>query len=529
MSDTLVGIVSFGNWNFTKLTIESIRSKTKSNLDFFIVFGKDDPTGQFWCNSQNIPFIVHPDNKGFPYSINDIYDYAWLENNYKYLVITGNDIVPYEGCIDTLIDVANTTDYIVISALQYDVRQLCSDFPEARRYFNGDKYLFSDFNSKPWEMYYPKDPFAIADMQMLDIQNCCLYKKEYFDVVGYTDVNCFPCLDPDTLILNDKLLWVPISSINVGDKIVGVDAEIPENSRHRSYRRSVVEEKRYTKADCVKINFSDGRNVICSKNHRWLVRSHTVGKYHWQEAGKLILGNRICAPLTTWKKETSFDAGWLSGLYDGEGCISRSRANFHLSVYQKKGIVLDKIKKGLDSLGIKYHEYHRQSSTAGVLEIDKRQDVLETLGRLQPIRLIEKHSWDGVKTKSKNVDDVYIESIEDLGIRDVVDIQVESGAFLANGLVSHNCYFIDNDLAMRIHKSGMKCCTVVSARFFHFWSRTIHQGSGGSTNKFFELNKSFYVSKWGGLPGQETRVPAIKIDNRAKEEEIIQYWKKAGR
>jgi len=284
MNDTLVGIVTYGNIEFTQLAVQSIRDTCKTPIDFYIVIGKPDDTQTIdWVQTQpDIKFKLHPKNMGFPYSLNDVYDYAWKDNNYKYLIVAGNDIVVYPNCIDGLIELANTTDYECISSLQYDVKDLIGEHPEVSRYFQGGNLAFYEFSSRPWDAFTGQTSETIvADMKLFDIQNCCLYKKSVFEKIGYTDVAFFPA------------------------------------------------------------------------------------------------------------------------------------------------------------------------------------------------------------------------------------------------------YFIDNDYARRIVISGLKCCTLASARFFHFWSRTIHQGVGGTTDRQFKNNESYYRSKWGGNFGSETSTPPIYIGDRLLEEQIIDHWRTA--
>lgn len=280
MAKVLVGMVTFGNMPFSRLTVQSIKKTAKHDVDFFVVVGKpNDAETVQWLTEDKIPFTQHDQNYGFPFSINDIYDYAWVHNDYDYLIIVGNDIVAYPYCVDSLIDLADNSDYLVISALQVDVRSFVTLFPETSQYF-GDNYRIEDFSHECWNLFKDYSPVPqIAEMQLFDIQNCCLYKREAFEIVGYTDVNFYPA------------------------------------------------------------------------------------------------------------------------------------------------------------------------------------------------------------------------------------------------------YYIDNDYARRIVNSGMHCCTLVNARFFHFWSRTIHQGSGGSTNHYFENNRRYYIRKWHGDFGKEAIQAPIKIDTRQNERLIINYWR----
>jgi GT2 family glycosyltransferase len=280
---TLVGIVTFGNLPFTKLTVNSMRETTKNKIDFYLIVGKPGDTATIeWLEQEKIPHKVHDQKYGFPYSINDIYDYARKDHNYDNLIIAGNDIVTYPYAMDSLINLAKDSEYLVISGCQFDVRNLVDMFPETRQYFSSGTHIFTAFDSKPWEVFKEySEELAIADMQLSDIQNLCLYKKEIFDLVGYTDVGFYPA------------------------------------------------------------------------------------------------------------------------------------------------------------------------------------------------------------------------------------------------------YYIDNDYARRLVNSKVKCCTLGNARFFHFWSRTIHQETGGSTSRNFENNRSYYIRKWGGDFGAETKEAAIKIDSREREIPVLEFWKNA--
>lgn len=67
-------------------------------------------------------------------------------------------------------------------------------------------------------------------------------------------------------------------------------------------------------------------------------------------------------------------------------------------------------------------------------------------------------------------------------------------------------YFEDNDYGLRCLMAKVKIGIVYSARYYHFWSRSIHEGGVGPTNaKYFGINSQFYVRKWGGAVTKEIR------------------------
>jgi GT2 family glycosyltransferase len=195
LTKTLIGIVTFGGLDFTKLAVRSLQETiTHKDVEVFIVVGKpgDIETAE-WCKESMIPHIIHEENHGFPASVNDIYKYGWVDNDYDNIIIMGNDVIAYPYAIDRMIDLAEASSYELICANEFDVRALCIEFPEARPYFSGDALLFTDFSARPWELFQDyKASKALAPAAIANVQNLCLYKRSVFDKIGYTDANFYP-------------------------------------------------------------------------------------------------------------------------------------------------------------------------------------------------------------------------------------------------------------------------------------------------------------------------------------------------
>lgn len=210
MKRTLIGMVTFGNLEFTKLTINAIRETTLAPIEFFIVVAKPgDKETSVWLDSQKIgiahdigiPHLIHTRNYGFPFSINDIYDWAWKHWKFDNLILAGNDIVPYPGAIDAMIEQANTTDFEWIAASMFDVQSLLRMYPEQAQFFEGPEFAFRRFGTAaPWEIHNqavaatspgvetnPEGPSLIKD-----VRNLCLFKRSVFTKLGYADVNFWP-------------------------------------------------------------------------------------------------------------------------------------------------------------------------------------------------------------------------------------------------------------------------------------------------------------------------------------------------
>jgi GT2 family glycosyltransferase len=203
-TNTLIGIVTFGNIEFTKLTINSIRETTRNPVDFYVIVGKpEDAETEAWLRFEGIPCLRHQVNRGFPASLNDIYDWAWKHHDYEHLIIAGNDIVPLMNGevgvngVDALIDLAKDSDWEWIASSQYDVRSLIRDHPEQAKYFEGPNCVFKDFTSRPWEVHKDFRSFFVEEHSIRDVHNLCLYKKSVMDRIGYIDVNFFPAYFSD--------------------------------------------------------------------------------------------------------------------------------------------------------------------------------------------------------------------------------------------------------------------------------------------------------------------------------------------
>lgn len=66
-------------------------------------------------------------------------------------------------------------------------------------------------------------------------------------------------------------------------------------------------------------------------------------------------------------------------------------------------------------------------------------------------------------------------------------------------------YFEDNDYHYRILLAGCHALNAVSAPYYHYGSQTQNANEWFAVVPAFafDLNKSYYVDKWGGIPGKE--------------------------
>jgi len=190
---TLVGISTYGLPGFTREAVKSLYETVENQFDVCIVVGnpKDEET-KYYSESNGFHTIVHNRNMGFPYSVNDIYEHAWVKGDYDNVVIMGNDVIAYPYAVDSLIDTAREGKYEWICSTQYDVRSLLLQFPHLGKHF-GHNYSFTDWGSDPWRNFkgYVKER-EVVEIGLTDVQNLCLYTRGAFDKIGYTDANFYP-------------------------------------------------------------------------------------------------------------------------------------------------------------------------------------------------------------------------------------------------------------------------------------------------------------------------------------------------
>lgn len=256
------------------------------------------------------------------------------------------------------------------------------------------------------------------------------------------------CLVPETRVLFGDLSWRPIAQVAVGTVLVATEEDAPGRGG-RTVQTTRVTQVRRRRALCVRLVFSDGREVTCSRDHRWLTK-YPQGEvpWAWRDASDYRPGYRFMAPLRPWESRTDREAGYMEGIFDGEGCWT---ASGDLSFSQKRGGVLDRAKEALALTGIPFREHHRSDSGVTVVSLSGLQATLQALGQFRPRRLDQEARWVGRALNSRSHStSVELVSIEDVGEQEVVSIETERHTFFAEGIVSHNC--VDSDSVVQCVK-----------------------------------------------------------------------------
>lgn len=259
------------------------------------------------------------------------------------------------------------------------------------------------------------------------------------------------CVAPNTRILTSDLRWVPAINVEVGDDLIGFDEQLSKDTRYRYSR--VVAKKTLTKR-CYRVTMSNGAVLESSHDHSWVVggggRTWKRRFRSWVQTDQLEVGDQIAFFCSPWDTYDTKDAGYVSGILDGEGHCSRSGK---VGFSQKPNACLRESERILSAFGISYARRNRPSDDVQAVEFYGSNGGLRVLGMFRPPRLMEKaeHLWLGRRTWSAHTERVYVTKIEEVGERTVIALETSSKTFIAEGFLSHNC-----QLEMRLLADGSR-------------------------------------------------------------------------
>src|SRR3989344_1470132 len=279
------------------------------------------------------------------------------------------------------------------------------------------------------------------------------------------------CVSPETLILCSDLVWRSADSLEDGYEIIAFD-ENPTFGIHklasRRYKKAKIISNSESSKMCSRIYTDIGPAVTASDDHPWLVwaknRSHktvylgstqqnkrstprTAGLV-WKRTSQLGVGDKIAFLAKPWKLENNRSSGWLEGMYDGEGCVSRSTPKeiripaWKINISQNIGPILDRIRIELRDRNFDFYENVRECPQL-VLK-GGWSEMLRFLGEVSPSRLRNKLPTIIDDMPMLQRDRTFklstVTGIEPVGWNAVASIQTSCGTFITNGYLSHNTY-----------------------------------------------------------------------------------------
>lgn len=267
----------------------------------------------------------------------------------------------------------------------------------------------------------------------------------------------YKCLGPYERLLTSDLRWVPCGDLVAGDQLLSFDEHADGRSRRepgarrRHWKLATVTRSEPAVAECVRVELASGESVVCTVDHPWL--SGRGGQRKWIRADSLMLagkrgpagdGRYVFKAFDPWEPATSYEAGWLAGMFDGEGFLSYGPASTHLGMSQVAGPVADRIESWLLAEGIKITVGHSRSlgplgrqpmSTFDVL--GGFAESVRVLGTLRPLRLLNNFAA-GVESRAVQAQPVRVLAVVPLGRQVIQSISTSTGTYIGEGYLMHN-------------------------------------------------------------------------------------------
>jgi hypothetical protein len=261
------------------------------------------------------------------------------------------------------------------------------------------------------------------------------------------------CVTADTPVLDADLVWRPAGELVPGDELIAFDADAPAGrSRGRLFRKAVVTGNTLREDSLVNVVTPVG-SVRCNLTHPWLVRRPHDHTWRWVIAADLKPGDEVNYVVDVWDVEQTWEAGWLAGMFDGEGWLYFDKNDkARLGVVQRVSDTADRLhavlKSRLQTFGLQRREFSDRQPQMS-FSINMRADVMKILGSIRPSRLMPhaRRVWEGKPIGGKNRATVVV-SVSLAGVGTVASLSTSTGTYIAGGFAMHNTALIAAEKAV---------------------------------------------------------------------------------
>jgi DNA repair photolyase len=135
-------------------------------------------------------------------------------------------------------------------------------------------------------------------------------------------------------------------------------------------------------------------------------------------------------------RSLDWDKGFLAGIFDAEG----SRSHHVLRISNTSPELVALIESALTRLGFDFVVEGIARERGPIYNVRLRGGLRDHLRFFHTTGPAISRKWDIEGTAVKNRERLSVRSIEPVGIRELFDITTGTGDFVANGVISHNCY-----------------------------------------------------------------------------------------
>ena len=266
------------------------------------------------------------------------------------------------------------------------------------------------------------------------------------------------CVTVDTPVLCEDLTWRPAGEMQEGDGIIGFDEE-PIRVHHfdqRYIRLGTVTHNHIEDAEVVGIELEDGSILHATPDHSWLVKYPGNSRVYWRESKDLAATKKggdvyLMRPFgPVWEPDRTYEGGFLSAAYDGEGCLDRVNG---VHFCQRNNGFLAQVEAFLTQKGIPFRKSAKKvregANPMSGLRTHGLRRLLPFLGTLQPPRLLERFrqgvekNLGGTLLRCAPDDWVKVVRVFPAGTQKIAVMSTSLKTHFTGGFASHNTYSRD--------------------------------------------------------------------------------------
>lgn len=249
------------------------------------------------------------------------------------------------------------------------------------------------------------------------------------------------CSVPGQRVLTTDLLWRPVETLVPGDKLLAP----AEMGTYRPWVESEVVYNTPRVLPVFRVRLSTGAEITVTGEHPWL-STHTANgnsqEFGWIKTDQLKPGWQVPQLLPVWEPTQTWEAGWLAGMFDGEGSLVRTQKSWggshNLCIAQNPGPTRDRI---IGLLAKFDFPITVPNGTSLQIRINGgRAEMLRLLGQIRPDRLRAKLSIPNLGMVNSWKRKVFVESVTSLGNQQVCGLETTSHTYLLEGFGAHNSY-----------------------------------------------------------------------------------------
>lgn len=249
------------------------------------------------------------------------------------------------------------------------------------------------------------------------------------------------CFAAGTPILGADFRYHPVESLRVGQELVGFDEHSPGQSAARKFRRAVVEAVHEIVRPAVRITLANGDTFECSTEHQWLATWAGSGTLKWRAAQDLHVGDTLSQVVDYWETASGEAAGYVRGMLDGEGWITRTRWGIGQKFADDNVLVEPELYAAFAACGDTLRQEQQRNDMVRYYGEQGPRNAWKTIGKYRPARLLAKlyRLWEGTSVRGKLNRRVPITKIEHIGERRVWAVRTSTRTMIARGYLTHNC------------------------------------------------------------------------------------------